>query len=76
MIGSDDKLSKQALKRYPDRFVPSMGVDPNKGMDEIRRMVKNYETLRHPGGDGVPCRVLPAGADQRQEVLPDLREVL
>jgi predicted TIM-barrel fold metal-dependent hydrolase len=44
MIGSDDKLSTKALERYPDRFIPSMGVDPNKGMDEVRRMVRNYET--------------------------------
>jgi hypothetical protein len=34
----------EALKRYPDRFIPSMSVDPNHGMDGIRAMVRAYET--------------------------------
>ena len=43
MIGCEDEISQQALKNHPDRFIPSMSIDPNKGMDDIRRMVKNYE---------------------------------
>jgi predicted TIM-barrel fold metal-dependent hydrolase len=43
MIGCENELDQYALKHYPDRFIPSMGVDPNKGMEDVRRIVKNYE---------------------------------
>jgi predicted TIM-barrel fold metal-dependent hydrolase len=43
MIGCEDEVSQRALKNHPDRFVPSMSVDPNNVMDEVRRIVKNHE---------------------------------
>src|SRR5215469_15402901 len=33
LIGVDDGPGEHALKRYPDRFIPSAGCDPNAGMD-------------------------------------------
>ncbi len=46
LIGVDDPdgTGDQALKRYPDRFIPSLSVDPNDGMDGIRSIVRSYET--------------------------------
>ncbi|HEY4928798.1 MAG TPA: amidohydrolase family protein [Acidimicrobiales bacterium] len=46
LIGVDDPegTGVDALKRYPDRFIPSLSVDPNQGMDGIRAMVRAYET--------------------------------
>jgi len=46
LIGVDDPegTGVDALKRYPDRFIPSLSVDPNKGMDAIRSMTRAYET--------------------------------
>src|SRR5665213_1599748 len=46
LIGVDDPegTGADALKRYPDRFIPSLSVDPNEGMDGIRAMVRAYET--------------------------------
>ncbi len=46
LIGVDDPegTGADALKRYPDRFIPSLSVDPNTGMDGIRAMVRAYET--------------------------------
>ncbi len=59
LIGIDGKDGPgvDALKRYPDRFIPSIWVDPNGGMDGIRKLVKAYETwgIRAVG-------VFPAGA--------------
>ena len=43
LIGCDGDVSKQALKDHPDRFVASGNVDPNDGMDGIRKMVRDYE---------------------------------
>ena len=35
---------EDAMARYPDRFVPSISADPNKGMDTIRAITRAYET--------------------------------
>ncbi len=32
------------MKRHPDRFIPSSSVDPNDGMQGIRKLVEEYET--------------------------------
>lgn len=42
MIGCDE-LSQEALRRHPGRFIPSMSIDPNKGVEELRNVVKNFE---------------------------------
>jgi uncharacterized protein len=34
-----------ALKRFPDRFIGSFGVDPNAGMEGVRALVRAYEEL-------------------------------
>lgn len=44
MIGCGDEVSNKALKDHPDRFIPSGSCDPNRGMDGIRDMVRQYET--------------------------------
>jgi hypothetical protein len=42
MIGCDE-VALQAIQNHPGRFVPSMSVDPNKGVEELRQVVKNFE---------------------------------
>ena len=37
-------IGDQAMKRYPDRFIPSIQVDPNDGMDGIRAIVRAHDT--------------------------------
>jgi hypothetical protein len=43
LIGVGDEVSRQALHDHPDRFIGSGWVDPNRGMDGIRSMVRQYE---------------------------------
>ena len=43
LIGVCDEVSRQAVQDHPDRFVGSGWVDPNRGMDGIRSMVRQYE---------------------------------
>lgn len=43
LIGAGGEVSQRALKQHPDRFVGQGSVDPNKGMDGIRDMVRQYE---------------------------------
>jgi uncharacterized protein len=44
-VGDPTGAGAEALKRHPDRFIPSSTADPNEGMDGIRRLVKEYETF-------------------------------
>ena len=43
LIGVGDEVSRRALKDHPDRFIPQGSVDPNRGMDGIRDMVRQFE---------------------------------
>lgn len=44
MIGCGNEVYDRALKEHPDRFIPSGACDPNRGMEGIRDMVRQYET--------------------------------
>lgn len=45
MTGIDDhnEVVKEAVKRYPDRFACSYECNPNKGMDEVRKIKRLHE---------------------------------
>ena len=43
LIGAGGDVSQKAMKDHPDRFVAQGSVDPNKGMEGIRDMVRQYE---------------------------------
>jgi uncharacterized protein len=43
LIGVGGDVSAKALKDHPDRFIPIGHVDPNRGMDGIRDMVRQHE---------------------------------
>lgn len=42
MLGIDDhnEVAKAAVTRHPDRFFTSLEVNPNNGMDEVRKIVR------------------------------------
>jgi predicted TIM-barrel fold metal-dependent hydrolase len=46
MVGvrKEREESVRALKDHPDRFVGSVDLDPNQGMDAVRYLVEMYET--------------------------------
>ena len=46
LIGAGGDVSRKALHTYPDRFIAQGGVDPNKGKEGIRDMVRQYEESR------------------------------
>lgn len=45
MTGIDDhnEVVKEAVKRFPDRFACSYECNPNKGMDEVRKIKRLHE---------------------------------
>lgn len=42
-LTADRELAERALTEHPDRFVPSMTLDPNRGMNGIRELVATHE---------------------------------
>ena len=77
MVGTSFKndQAQKAIKDYPDRFFGSYEVDPNKGMEAVRELEAAVKELGVKAATAFPAGLTPAGADQRQEVLSDLREV-
>ncbi|MBL08397.1 MAG: amidohydrolase [Rhodobiaceae bacterium] len=43
LIGVEGDISHKALKNHSDRFIAQGSVDPNKGEEGIRNMVRQYE---------------------------------
>jgi predicted TIM-barrel fold metal-dependent hydrolase len=37
-IDDDNEVAKEALRRYPDRFIASYHANPNLGMEEVRKI--------------------------------------
>jgi hypothetical protein len=44
-VGDREGTGAEALRRHPDRFVASSSIDPNEGMEGIRRLVAEHETF-------------------------------
>jgi hypothetical protein len=44
-VGDSAGTGAEAMKRFPDRFIPSSSADPNEGMAGINRLVREHETF-------------------------------
>jgi len=44
-VGDPEGTGAEALRRHPDRFIAGSSVDPNEGMEGIRRLVREHETF-------------------------------
>ncbi len=60
----------QALKRYPDRFIPSASADPNDGMEGIRNLVRAYETWGVRALGVFPAGTFPQVAINDKKMYP------
>jgi len=45
MISLTDERTPQALRDYPNRFIGSLAVDGNRGMDQVREIVRLHQEL-------------------------------
>jgi uncharacterized protein len=69
-VGEKDGDSERALKAHPDRFIPSLGVDPNEGVDALRKMVKFYETYGIRSVSMFPAGTFPQVAINDKKMYP------
>ena len=61
MLGIDDanEVAKEALKRFPDRFVCSYEANPNNGMDEVRKIQRLHQDYNIKAVTGFPSGLCP-----------------
>ena len=69
-VGDAEGVGEMALKRYPDRFIPSGNADPNLGMDGIRRIVRDYETYGIRAVGCLPSGTFPQVAINDKKMYP------
>ena len=70
LIGAADEMSQLALKQHPDRFVPSTSVDPNDGMDAVRKIAREYETFGIKAVGMFPAGFFPQVAINDKKMYP------
>jgi hypothetical protein len=69
-VGEPGDAGDLALKRHPDRFIPSVGADPNAGMDGIRKIVAAYETWGVRAVGVFPAGTFPQVAINDKKMYP------
>jgi predicted TIM-barrel fold metal-dependent hydrolase len=70
LIGAADETSQVALKRYPDRFIPSTSADPNDGMDAVRKIAREYEMFGIRAVGMFPAGCFPQVAINDKKMYP------
>ena len=51
--------AQKAIERYPDRFIPTTGTDPNRGMDAVRDVQRAYDELGVKAATAFPAGLYP-----------------
>ena len=74
-VGDPAGTGAEAMKRFPDRFIPSSGADPNEGMAGVNRLVREHRDLWNAGRRRVSRGNIPPGRNQRQEDVSHLCQV-
>ena len=59
MISCENEVGQKALANHPDRFIPSMSVDPNEGMEGIRKMVRLHDEFGIKSASAFPAGCYP-----------------
>ncbi len=59
MIGAGGETQTRALTAHPERFLASIGVDPNEGMGAVEQIVRAHETMDLRAVVGFPAGCNP-----------------
>jgi uncharacterized protein len=63
-------IGVRALSQHPDRFIPSIAADPNRGMNDIRFIQKAYETWGIRAVGLFPSGTFPQVAINGKQMYP------
>ncbi len=65
-----EDTGREAIERYPDRFIASVNADPNEGMEGIRKIVEAYETYGARAVTMFPAGCFPQVAINDKKMYP------
>src|SRR5437660_927288 len=69
-VGDPEGVGAEAVRRHPDRFVPAANIDPNEGMDGIRKLVREHETWGVRAAGVFPAGTFPQVAINDKKMYP------
>jgi predicted TIM-barrel fold metal-dependent hydrolase len=69
-VGWERNSSLRGLEAHPDRFIGAWNVDPNRGMDGVRDLVKAYETVGIKAATAFPAGYSPQVAIDDKKFFP------
>ena len=46
IVGVEDEIGQRAVRDLPDHFFASISIDPNEGMDAVRKIDRYAERVR------------------------------
>lgn len=58
-VNDDNKVTQSAVERFPDRFFTSYAADPNRGMEEVRNVVRMHRTFGIKAVTAFPSGLCP-----------------
>ena len=67
---NDNSTSRKAKEQYPDRFFFDMPCDPNRGMEEVRRIRRTHEEVGLSAISVFPSGTLPQVAINHKYMFP------
>jgi len=66
----EDHPSREALRRFPERFFPCYGVNPNRGMEEVRTIRRLHEEFGLKSVSAFPSGLFPQVAINDPQFYP------
>ena len=70
LVGIKGEVGQRALREHPDRFVASIGVDPNQGMDAVREIQQAQREWDIRAVDVFPAGLFPQVAINDKKMYP------
>jgi predicted TIM-barrel fold metal-dependent hydrolase len=58
-VSDDNEVTRRALERFPERFFASYSADPNRGMEEVRTVVRMQREYGIKAVTAFPCGLCP-----------------
>ena len=74
LISVSNQAAEDALTRHPDRFLASAELDPNRGMEGVREVVRKHEQWGLKALTVFPAGLLPQVPIDDDADVPDLRQ--
>ena len=74
-VGLGNEATISAIERFPERFKPTLEVDPNNIGSTVRNIRRAPRGVRYQSCHHLSRRMQPSGACERQTVLPHLPNV-